>query len=79
MGQQGREQPITLHFMRWMCRSTGIAEDAPQLLATPIVECVLVSGRRSIYYQRHSSPQGHFQSTLNHLVLLEAFVPHEIR
>lgn len=29
MGQQGREQPITLHFMRWMCRSTGIAEGHP--------------------------------------------------
>lgn len=32
MGQQGREQPITLHFMRWMCRSTGIAEGRPPTL-----------------------------------------------
>lgn len=48
-----------------------------QLLATPIVGRILVPGRRSIYYQCHLSPQGQFQSTLNHLVLLEAFVPHE--
>lgn len=48
-----------------------------QLLATPIVGSILVPGRRSIYYQCHLSPQGQFQSTLDHLELLEAFVPHE--
>lgn len=58
----------------------GLQKDVPpNSWRRPLLDAFLVSGRRSIYYRRHSSLQGHFQSTLNHLVLLEAFVPREIR
>lgn len=78
MGLHHTEQPITLHFIRWLHRCSRITADLP----TP--DCCLCPALLAVWYlggdqfitEHHLSQQRQFQSALNHLVLLDVYLSH---